>query len=107
MLVLIKLIHSLIWLVMASAVFFILYAGITNRIGTLVWIAVGLILLEGVILAVNRITCPLTNVARKYSDSPKDNFDIFLPNLIARHNKLIFTILFIVGLLLVAARLIW
>jgi hypothetical protein len=35
---------------------------------------------------------------RKYSDSPKDNFDIYLPNWLARYSKLIYS--FIVGVTL-------
>jgi hypothetical protein len=33
----------------------------------------------------------ITVIARKYSDSTKDNFDIFLPNWLAKYNKLIYT----------------
>jgi hypothetical protein len=39
--------------------------------------------------------CPLTLVARQYSDSTKDNFDIYLPNWLAKYNKLIYTTIFI------------
>jgi hypothetical protein len=41
----------------------------------------------------------LTYVARKYSDSRKDNFDIYLPNRIAKYNKHIFTTIFVIGLI--------
>jgi len=37
---------------------------------------------------------PLTLIAGNYSNSQKDNFDIFLPNWLAKHNKLIFTTIF-------------
>jgi len=50
--------------------------------------------------------CPLTVLARKYSDSTKDNFDIFLPNWLARYNKLIYTSFFVVILLILLYRLI-
>jgi hypothetical protein len=39
--------------------------------------------------------CPLTIIARTYFDSAKDNFDIYLPNWLAKWNKLICTTLFI------------
>ncbi|MCB0632840.1 MAG: hypothetical protein KDD15_24045, partial [Lewinella sp.] len=59
---------------------------------------------EGVVLLIFRMFCPLTLIARKYSDSTKDNFDIYLPNWLARHNKLIFTSIFIFGIVLVLVR---
>ncbi len=48
--------------------------------------------------------CPLTYVARRYSDSTKDNFDIYLPNWMAKYNKQIFTTIFVIGLILVVYR---
>ena len=50
-----------------------------NKIDLLVWICVGLVGLEGIVLLLFKMFCPLTIIARKYSDSAKDNFDIFLP----------------------------
>ena len=67
-------------------------------------IGIGLIIGEGFVLLVFKMFCPLTLIARNYSNSQKDNFDIFLPNWIAKHNKLIFTSIFIVGLMIVLVR---
>ena len=100
----IKLLHTLIWAVMAGATVYVLYSGVFNRITGCTWMAIGLILLEGLVLLWFKWTCPLTVVARRYSDSPKDNFDIYLPNWLARHNKLIFTSIYVLGLLLVLVR---
>jgi len=100
----IKILHTLIWMFFAFMVFYTLYAGIFNKINAFAWIAIGLVFLEAIILLVFKWYCPLTLVARKYSDSNKDNFDIFLPNWIAKHNKTIFTIIFFVGLALVLFR---
>ena len=102
----IKLIHTLIWAFFVFVIFYILYSGITNRINTFTWIGIGLIIGEGFVLLVFKLFCPLTLLARKYSDSQKENFDIFLPNWLAKHNKLIFTSIFIVGLILVVAKII-
>mgnify|MGYP003645798412 FL=1 len=60
--------------------------------------------MEGIVLLVFKMFCPLTIWARKYSDSTKDNFDIFLPNWLAKYNKLIFTTLYIIGLVIVLIR---
>ena len=100
----IKLIHTLIWVIFVSVIFYIVYSGITDTVNTYTWAGIGLIIGEGLVLLLFKMSCPLTVVARKYSDSQKDNFDIFLPNWLAKHNKLIFTSIFIVGLGLVVYR---
>ena len=100
----IKLVHTLIWLFFVIVIFYILYSGITDRITSLTWIAIGLVIVEGIVLLLCNMFCPLTIVARKYSNSKKDNFDIFLPNWLARHNKLIFTSIYLIGVLIVLIR---
>ncbi|MDX1769481.1 MAG: hypothetical protein R3294_15620 [Arenibacter troitsensis] len=100
----IKWVHTLIWLFLVVVIFYILYSGIFNEINIYTWIGIGLIILEGIVLLVFKKFCPLTIMARKYSDSEMDNFDIFLPNWLAKYNKLIFTTLYIIGLILVLVR---
>ena len=97
----IKTIHTLIWLFFVVVIFYILYSGIFNMITIYTWIGIGLIILEGLVLLLFKMFCPLTILARKFSDSQKDNFDIFLPNWLAKYNKLIFTTIFLIGLLMV------
>ncbi|MCC6460437.1 MAG: hypothetical protein IT260_08205 [Saprospiraceae bacterium] len=103
-LIAIKLLHTLIWAVMAGATLYVLYSGCFNQITRYTWIAILLILFEGLVLLLFRWTCPLTLVARRYSDSQKDNFDIYLPNWLARYNKQIFTSIDLLGLVLVLVR---
>ncbi|WP_273565752.1 hypothetical protein [Maribacter halichondriae] len=93
-LLVVKIIHSIIWVFYNMVIFYLLYAVIANKIDRWVWICVGLVLLEGLILVLFKMFCPLTVIARKYSDSTKDNFDIFLPNWLAKYNKLIYTSIF-------------
>ena len=100
----IKWVHTLIWLFLVVVIFYILYSGIFNEINIYTWIGIGLIILEGIVLLIFKMFCPLTIMARKYSDSEMDNFDIFLPNWLAKYNKLIFTTLYIIGLILVLVR---
>lgn len=97
----IKLIHTLIWAIMAAAVFYIFYAGLTNTSGTLLTICIILLIIETLTLLFNKWTCPLTPLARKYTLDTKDNFDIYLPNWLAKHNKFIFGTLFVIGIILV------
>lgn len=105
MLVIIKLVHTAIWIFFNVVLFYLFYAVIMNKIDHWVWIGIGLILLEGLVLAAFKTMCPITLIARRYSDSTKDNFDIYLPNWLARNNKLIYTSFFIFILLLLFYRL--
>jgi hypothetical protein len=100
----IKLTHTLVWLFFVVVIFYILYSGIFDKINTYTWIGIGLIILEGIVLLVFKMFCPLTLMARKYSNSKKDNFDIFLPNWLAKNNKLIFTTFYLIGLVIVLIR---
>ncbi|PTX41477.1 hypothetical protein C8P64_3277 [Christiangramia gaetbulicola] len=102
----IKLIHTIIWMIFVLVIFYVLYSGVFNQITTLTWIGIGMVIGEGMLLMIFNKFCPLTLIARKYSDSQKDNFDIFLPNWLAKYNKLIFTSIFLVGVILVLFRLI-
>lgn len=102
----IKIIHTLIWAFYNVVLFYLLYAVIVNSINKWVWICIGLVLLEGIILVLFKMFCPLTIMARKYSNSTKDNFDIFLPNWIARHNKLIYTGIFTISIIILIYRLV-
>jgi hypothetical protein len=103
-LLIIKTVHTIIWGFFAGLIFYILYTGITNTVNTFTWISIGLVVGEGAVLIMFRFFCPLTILARKYSDSDHDNFDIFLPNWLAKNNKLIFTSLYAAGVLMVLWR---
>ena len=95
-LTLIKIIHTIVWIFFNVVLFYMAYAVIVNKIDRLVWIGVALIVLEGVVLLIFSKMCPLTIIARKYSDSTKNNFDIYLPDWLAKYNKLIYTTFFII-----------
>jgi hypothetical protein len=106
-LLLLKLLHTVIWLFFVGVIFYILYSGISNRINMYTWIAIGLIVGEGLTLVLFKMFCPITVLARKYSDSDKDNFDIFLPNWLARYNKIIFTSIYVVAVIIVFLRVVF
>ncbi|TYA58055.1 hypothetical protein [Formosa maritima] len=107
MLVFIKTIHTIIWLFYNVVIFYLLYAVIQNKIDKWVWICIGLVILEGIILFIFKRLCPITIIARKYSNSTKDNFDIYLPNWLAKYNKQIYTSIFIVAIIILISRLIY
>jgi hypothetical protein len=100
----IKLLHTLVWAFFVFIILYVVYSGLSDQVTIYTWIAIGLVVLEGITLAIFKMFCPLTLVARKYSDSQKDNFDIFLPNWLAKYNKIIFTTIFIFGLIAVLIR---
>ena len=90
-LILIKTIHTVIWLFFNVVIFYMLYAVIINKLDYWLWIGYGLFVLEGIVLVAFKFFCPLTVMARKYSGSTKANFDIYLPEWLAKYNKLIYT----------------
>ncbi|MBK8566175.1 MAG: hypothetical protein IPN76_23250 [Saprospiraceae bacterium] len=104
-LIAVKLFHTAIWAILAGLVFYILYAGISGNITPIVYFAIGAIVLETLVLVGFSWRCPLTLVAQKYTDEDSPNFDIYLPAWLAKHNKTIFSILYVVGVVLVMWRL--
>lgn len=105
-LTLIKTIHTIVWLFFNVVIFYLLYAVIADKIDKWVWICIGLIVLEGIVLLIYKKVCPVTLIARKYSNSQKDNFDIYLPNWLARYNKEIYTVIVIIAIVILIYRLI-
>jgi len=100
----IRILHTAIWAFMNAVIFYLLYAVVSDKIDIWVWICIGTILAECLVLLAYKGFCPLTIVARRYSKSTKDNFDIFLPNWLARYNKLIYTTIFVIIILLLIYR---
>ncbi len=101
----IKTIHTAIWLFFNVVIFYLGYAVISNKIDKWVWICLSLIILEGLVLLLFKRMCPVTLIARKYSTSTRDNFDIFLPNWLAKYNKMIYTIMVILIVIILVYRL--
>jgi hypothetical protein len=75
-LTLVKTIHTIIWVFFNVVIFYLLYAVIAGEIDKWVWIGLGLFLCEAIVLLIFKMKCPLTLIARRYSDSDKHNFDI-------------------------------
>ncbi len=100
-----KLIHTIIWTFFVFVIFYILYSGIFDRINVYTFIAIGLVVLEGIILILFSWKCPITVVGRKYTDDHEAGFDIFLPKWVAKNNKTIFGTLFGIGTFIVILRL--
>ncbi len=103
----IKTIHTLIWIFFNVVIFYLAYAVITDKIDKWVWIGLGLFLIEAIVLLTFGMKCPLTVLARKYSASEKNNFDIYLPEWLAKYNQKIYTAILAVIILLLVVRLVF
>lgn len=88
--------HTIAWAVFASSILAIPVAVVAEGFEIALWLSL-LVWVEVVILLANRFSCPLTGMAARYTNDRSDNFDIFLPAWLARHNKLIFGSLFAAG----------
>lgn len=99
----IKLLHTAVWVFFAGCIVTIPVAGARRQF---LWAAAltGLVLFECAVLAVNRGRCPLTDLAARYTKERTDNFDIYLPLWLARHNKTIFGALFAGGAMFALVR---
>lgn len=75
----VKLIHTVIFWILSACVLYALFSGIVDRITTWTWIAVGLVMIESVVLAASGWTCPLTILTERLGAVRGSVADIFLP----------------------------
>ena len=99
-LTLIKLLHTVIWALFAGCIVALPLTGLKRRFDWALALTAA-VLVECVILMANRGRCPLTGLAAQFTEDRTDNFDIYLPLWLARHNKAIFGSLFLTGGLIV------
>lgn len=93
-------IHTLIWLLMVTAISYILYSGLIGNKDTLVKVSVVLIMIEGLILSINNWRCPLHTYAVRFSNDSDIN-DTFLPALVFfKGYKLILGFIYLFGIYL-------
>ena len=92
----VKVAHTVIWALFAACIV---------AIPPLAWLArdreavalILVVLVEVLVLIANGGHCPLTAVAARYTTDRRDNFDIYLPQWLARYNKLIFGSIYLFG----------
>lgn len=99
----IKILHTIVWAFFVGCIVAIPVLGFVRLYGAATGL-VCVVLVEVGILAANRLRCPLTAVAARYTEERSDNFDIYLPLWLARNNKLIFGLLFVLGSLFTLVR---
>ncbi len=93
---LVKLVHTAVWAVFAGCIVAIPVFTARGRTDVSLGLA-GFVMLEVAVLALNGMRCPLTDVAGRYTPDRRENFDIYLPLWLARHNKGLFGTLFVAG----------
>ncbi len=102
----IKVVHTVIFWVLSACTVYALYSGVADRITTWTWIAVGLLLVESVVLAISGWTCPLTILAERQGATRGSVADLFLPKWLADRIFPICGTMFGIALLLILWRLI-
>lgn len=91
-----KLIHTIVWAFFASCIIAIPLFAFQSAF-RITAMLIGIVLAECLIIIFNDWKCPLTPIAGRLTEDRRDNFDIYLPEWLARHNKLIFGSLYIAG----------
>jgi hypothetical protein len=94
----VKIVHTLAWTVFAGCIVILPMVAWRRDFRT-AGILIAVVLAEVLVLLANRMRCPLTAVAARYTDDRRDNFDIYLPLWVARYNKQLFGSLFVAGIL--------
>ncbi len=96
----IKFIHSIIYFFMVACMAYIFYCAIARRYDWTLLLALAAIVIEVLVLVLNRGTCPFTPLAEKYGTEHGAVTDLFLPNWCARNT-------FRISAIVVVIELIW
>lgn len=99
----VKGVHTVAWAFFAGCILAIPVAAWRGDFASAL-VLIAIVFVEVFVLVGNGWSCPLTAVAARYTDDRRDNFDIYLPLWLARHNKLVFGGLFVAGLAFTLAR---
>ena len=92
----IKMAHTAVWAFLVAIILAIPLLAWQNRFSAAA-VLTGVMLLEVVVLLVNGWRCPLTDLAARYTEDRRANFDIYLPLWLAANNKRIFGSIFAAG----------
>lgn len=103
----IKIVHTVIFWLFSLCVVYTVYCGIVGRVTPWTWIAAGVLLAEGIVLAACGWTCPLTILAERQGAVRGSVADLFLPKPLADRIFPVCGTLYVVGLVLILGRLFW
>jgi hypothetical protein len=104
MLQVIKLAHTVVWALLVAVILAIPVMAWQDRF-TAAAVLTAIMLGEVLVLVVNGWRCPLTDLAARYTDDRRANFDIYLPLWLAANNKRIFGSIFAAGVVFSIWRL--
>ena len=104
MLQVIKLAHTVVWALLVAVILAIPVMAWQDRF-TATAVLTAIMLGEVLVLVVNGWRCPLTDLAARYTDDRRANFDIYLPLWLAANNKRIFGSIFAAGVVFSIWRL--
>ncbi len=90
--------HTVVWAFFAGCVFAAPVFSWKREHGTAA-LLLALVFVEVLVLLVNRRRCPMTDLAARYTEDRRANFDIYLPEWLARHNQTIFGTLYLADVL--------
>jgi hypothetical protein len=79
----IRSIHTLIALIMFASIGVVYYSAVSQTYDLWLYLSLGALFIEGVVITLNRGDCPLSYLQRKYGDD-KAFFELFLPKNVAK-----------------------
>jgi hypothetical protein len=98
----IKLVHSAVFFFMIACLCYIFYCILAKRYDWTLLIALGAIVVEGLVLMFNRCTCPFTPLAEKYGAASGSVTDLYVPLWCARNTFKIATTVFVIEVIWLA-----
>jgi hypothetical protein len=109
----VKLLHTVVWVFFAGSTVAIIVCAAVGALAPAVVFA-AIVGVEVLVLAVNDLQCPLTAPIARYramglqAGVQIDDSDLYLvPRWLARHNKLVFGTLYLLGIAITAVRWLW
>lgn len=99
----IKAAHTIVWALIAGCTLAVPFAAWRGEHRAAAWLA-AVVFVEVGVLVLNSWQCPLTSVAARYTSDRRANFDIYLPEWLAKHNKIVFGFIYVVGMVFALAH---
>jgi len=106
MLILLKVLHTVVFVVMFGAILFLLYCGLANHLSQWTALAFVVISIEVIIYAGNGFKCPLNTLATRLTPAGQPVIDIYLPSWLSSRVVAISTPLLGISCVLLLIRLI-
>ena len=99
----IKLGHTVVWAFFVACILAIPIYTAKSEFGIAAFFT-AVVAVEVAVLMLNRMQCPLTAIAARHTDDRRPNFDIYLPEWLARNNKQVFGSLYVLAVLFLLVR---